>query len=189
MPLPPGWDGIFYCKDSCGDQIFDLDAPAFADFLVENDPDGAACLMANACFDLLWNQHKERATAFSSEGKRRWPDKLFGFEAVVVAVTREMIASGCDEKSARSGASNSMGRLFGGPVCYTYDPKDLIGNGAIGFEFEGQGYQVNPKAYELGFIRLPDGRLLRVDSWFETMPPKPDGVVVVETVKAVRATG
>lgn len=46
----------------------------------------------------------------------------------------------------------------------------------IKFEFEGQSYTVAYKAYDLGRILLPDGRMLVVDAWLETYPPQPQGL-------------
>lgn len=117
--LPENWNGIFYDKESSGDLLFDLDPSAFADFLNEQEPDQAPSLMANAAFDLMWNDDLERSLAFSKEGKARWPDKPFGLEAVVVMVTREMMKSGCDKKVAALGALNAMGVLFGGLRVYS----------------------------------------------------------------------
>jgi hypothetical protein len=43
----------------------------------------------------------------------------------------------------------------------------------ITFMFEGVTYQVSPDAYDTDLIKLPDGRLLRVEGWIEKAPPSP----------------
>jgi hypothetical protein len=40
-------------------------------------------------------------------------------------------------------------------------------------EFEGVKYEVDLEAYETDKILLPDGRLLQVQGWHESHPPKP----------------
>lgn len=49
-------------------------------------------------------------------------------------------------------------------------------NPDITFTYEGVTYTVDAEAYQSGRILLPDKRLLIVDSWIETYPPKPDKV-------------
>lgn len=47
------------------------------------------------------------------------------------------------------------------------------------FLFDGVVYDVSVDACRQGGnIRLPDGRYLQVDGWFETWPPQPDIVGV-----------
>ncbi len=48
----------------------------------------------------------------------------------------------------------------------------------ITFEFEGQMYTVEAKAFELGRIILPDpdGRLLEANKWIESYPAQPEGL-------------
>lgn len=42
------------------------------------------------------------------------------------------------------------------------------------FTFEDKRYEVSDEAYDQGGnIKLPDGRVLEVDGWFESLPPKP----------------
>jgi len=51
----------------------------------------------------------------------------------------------------------------------------------ITFEFEGRHYMVEFKAYDLGRIVLPDGRMLEAEAWLESYPPKPQGLHVSRT--------
>lgn len=46
-------------------------------------------------------------------------------------------------------------------------------NPKIRFSFGGQNYEVGMEAYEKSVIQLPDGRVLEVGMWLESMPPKP----------------
>lgn len=46
----------------------------------------------------------------------------------------------------------------------------------IVFVFEGVTYEVSLKAYDLGLIVLPDGRVLEANAWLESYPPQPDGL-------------
>ena len=46
----------------------------------------------------------------------------------------------------------------------------------ITFEFEGRKYTVESKAYDLGRIILPDGRMLEAQAWLESYPPQPQGL-------------
>ena len=42
------------------------------------------------------------------------------------------------------------------------------------FAFEDKPYQVSDEACaQAGNIQLPDGRVLQVDGWLESMPPQP----------------
>ncbi len=43
----------------------------------------------------------------------------------------------------------------------------------IRFNWDGKSYTVEMRAYDLGRIALPDGRVLEVGKWLESMPPKP----------------
>ncbi len=43
----------------------------------------------------------------------------------------------------------------------------------ITFDFEGRTYTVGIEAYKLDRIVLPDGRVLEVEGWHESYPPKP----------------
>lgn len=56
------------------------------------------------------------------------------------------------------------------------------------FIFEDKRYQVSIEAYEQsGNIKLPDGRILEVDGWLESMPPQPSisGVVTETSQRSV----
>ncbi len=56
----------------------------------------------------------------------------------------------------------------------------------IRFEFEGRKYTVESKAYDLGRIILPDGRMLEAEAWLESYPPQPEGLHEVNhTFKAL----
>ena len=58
-------------------------------------------------------------------------------------------------------------------------PKDL--DLPIEFEFEDIDYIVNIKAYKIGVIRLPDGRMIAPQSWIECFfPPYPVAFRIVE---------
>lgn len=50
----------------------------------------------------------------------------------------------------------------------------------IQFRWEGLPYECPPKAYVLGKIVLPDGRVLIVESWLESNPPQPRGMHLSE---------
>ena len=57
--------------------------------------------------------------------------------------------------------------------------------GEIIFEFEGKKFSVPMEAYEQGLpIKLPDGRMLEVEKWLESMPPQPWGLRLMECVEA-----
>jgi hypothetical protein len=49
----------------------------------------------------------------------------------------------------------------------------------ITFEYEGRHYTVESKAYDLGRIILPDGRMLEAKAWLESYPPQPQGLYEV----------
>lgn len=46
----------------------------------------------------------------------------------------------------------------------------------ITFEYESRKYTVESKAYDLGRIILPDGRMLEANAWMESYPPQPQGL-------------
>jgi len=53
------------------------------------------------------------------------------------------------------------------------------------FTFEGRVYKVSREAYDqAGNIQLPDGRVLEVDGWLESSPPRPiiSGIATEEQV-------
>lgn len=47
----------------------------------------------------------------------------------------------------------------------------------ISFEYEGEHYTTSMAAYSKSGIVLPDGRLLRVTLWLESLPPQVGGAV------------
>ncbi len=57
----------------------------------------------------------------------------------------------------------------------------------IHFEFEGKKYVVSGEAYDTNLISLPDGTLLAVDGWFESMPPQPGNLRRVEKPEGIPA--
>ena len=61
----------------------------------------------------------------------------------------------------------------------------------IYFSYDGKEYTVTMTAYDMNLIRLPDGRLLQVHGWQETLPPRPMSIREMNsavTVHAVDAT-
>ena len=54
----------------------------------------------------------------------------------------------------------------------------------ITFDFEGRHYKVDMSVYEKELIKLPDGRILLVSGWLETMPPKPRGLSILQLAEA-----
>ncbi len=52
--------------------------------------------------------------------------------------------------------------------------------------FEGIEYRISAKVYDERepLVRLPDGRLIMILSWYEIFPPRPNKVVEVEVWKA-----
>ena len=46
----------------------------------------------------------------------------------------------------------------------------------IFFSFEEMYYTTDAEAYDLNIIVLPDGRVLEVEGWLESNPPKPAGL-------------
>ena len=54
----------------------------------------------------------------------------------------------------------------------------------IVFRFEGRRYIAPGDFYVHNAARLPDGRLIRADDWFESMPPQPGGLTVVASADA-----
>jgi len=46
----------------------------------------------------------------------------------------------------------------------------------IYFSYDGQRFVVEGRAYDVGRIVLPDGRLLEASGWLESMPPQPTGL-------------
>jgi len=57
MPIPEGFDGIFYSRDTGGDNIFDSTPEEFIRMCIEHEsPLGSATFfVAGALADLLWN--------------------------------------------------------------------------------------------------------------------------------------
>lgn len=57
------------------------------------------------------------------------------------------------------------------------------------FQFEGKTYHVDQRAYDDGFVVLPDGRLLMVRHWTKMKQGRPDDLILlgltVDQVKAV----
>ena len=49
----------------------------------------------------------------------------------------------------------------------------------IGFTFEGVEYKCSIDAYDSNRIKLPDGRIIAADGWYDTMPPSPIKLSVV----------
>jgi len=62
------------------------------------------------------------------------------------------------------------------------------GSPNITFEFEGQKYVCPAEAYDLSHIVLPDGRILSVNTWLESIPPQPQQIEVIGRINAVLAT-
>ena len=61
----------------------------------------------------------------------------------------------------------------------------------IYFSYDGKEYTVAMTAHDMNLIRLPDGRLLQVHGWRETLPPRPMSIQEMNsavTVHAVDAT-
>ena len=44
----------------------------------------------------------------------------------------------------------------------------------INFEYDGVEYLVDKSAELLNYIQLPDGRILHVTGWIESLPPYPE---------------
>jgi len=78
MPLPDAWHGIFYGKESGGELLFDLDPQEFIQFIKEDTPNSPQFLIARAYFDLIINDHAERAQALLTAARERWPDSPWG---------------------------------------------------------------------------------------------------------------
>lgn len=74
MPLPDGWNGIFYSRDTGGDLLYDL-APDDFRRVAEESGDVPAFLFAGACFDLRLHGDDALAAAFLEKGKELWPDE------------------------------------------------------------------------------------------------------------------
>ncbi len=56
----------------------------------------------------------------------------------------------------------------------------------INFEFEGNQYTVEARAYDLNRIVLPDGRILEATGWLESYPPQPKLLFVVDFFKLMK---
>lgn len=55
----------------------------------------------------------------------------------------------------------------------------------ISFRFEGKEYTVGMEACDKDtLIRLPDGRILEVEGWYECYPPKPVLLKVIDCIDA-----
>ncbi len=54
----------------------------------------------------------------------------------------------------------------------------------IRFTFEGKSYTAPASFYETGLAKLPDGRVVRPHTWLESLPPKPQGLHIVEVTEA-----
>jgi hypothetical protein len=46
----------------------------------------------------------------------------------------------------------------------------------IKFSFNGQNYEAGMAFYDKSRAVLPDGTVVQVGGWFETMPPQPQGI-------------
>lgn len=59
---------------------------------------------------------------------------------------------------------------------------EKMGKRNISFTYEGVRYEANMvDCYDLGKnIKLPDGTLLQARGWFESLPPQPAGLTVVQ---------
>ena len=57
----------------------------------------------------------------------------------------------------------------------------------IRFVFEGKRYTAPAAFYDTGLARLPDGRIVRPNTWLESLPPQPQGIAVVPVVDAAEA--
>ncbi len=57
----------------------------------------------------------------------------------------------------------------------------------IRFEFEGKTYTAPAGFYDTSLAILPDGRTVTATGWLESLPPKPTGIKLVPTVKAIEA--
>lgn len=56
----------------------------------------------------------------------------------------------------------------------------------ITFLWEDRLYACPQSAFERNRILLPDGRILAATSWFESLPPKPGGLHVIEAYPQAR---
>ena len=57
----------------------------------------------------------------------------------------------------------------------------------IHFTFEGKRYTAPAAFYDTGLARLPDGRIVRPHMWLESLPPQPQGIIVVPVAEAAEA--
>lgn len=57
----------------------------------------------------------------------------------------------------------------------------------IRFTFEGKRYTAPAAFYDTGMARLPDGRIVRPNTWLESLPPQPQGIAVVSVAEATEA--
>ncbi len=57
----------------------------------------------------------------------------------------------------------------------------------IRFMFEGKRYTAPASFYDSGFAMLPDGRVVAATAWLETLPPKPEGIKVVDVATAAES--
>ena len=58
----------------------------------------------------------------------------------------------------------------------------------IRFEFEGKTYEADMAFYDTNQCVPPDGRVLKVDGWYESFPPSPGTRAVVSMARAVEVT-
>lgn len=118
MPLPEGWKGIFYGKETCGDLLFDMSAQEFVDLLL-SDPVSAPdpqFLTAGACFDLLINGQEERGLELIGIGKAKWPEYEWGIiEELFKAYQKQMgKLSDSDIKIMNCMVFSTVGHIFEG---------------------------------------------------------------------------
>ena len=57
----------------------------------------------------------------------------------------------------------------------------------IYFSYDGKRYAVTMAAYDGNLIRLPDGRLLQVNAWFESLPPSPMNIQEMNSTASMHA--
>lgn len=112
MPLPDGWNGIFYSAETGGDMLFDLLPEDFAR-VAEDSGDDPAFLFAGAHFDLRLQGDERRAEDFLRVGKDRWPAAPWSaYEMLVETMLPDVRRRRDDEHDLA--VSNAVSYLFTG---------------------------------------------------------------------------
>lgn len=121
----------------------------------------------------------ERAIVVHGDNRTGWKIETREIPADAIPTTIDKLSSSM--QLVLRGAAVGIGIELNILSEEDFDPTQVVGLRHIHFQFEGRNYQLPVTAGGCQNIQLPDGRVLKVERWLESLPPQPDGLAVVKT--------